>query len=199
MMLDRNHGGNWSSTVRKYGQLKHSEALRTRLGVKGPTSRESIRRWSSLHNPKERRQSRARTYSDSGGAVAAAAASPGRSLSRVHALRAESLSPPPLSHFPRRRFSYDTNNSRELYCYYPQSLKAEDGVQAPKHVIPDLEAGDDGNSFGKRTGGSARRPNECFVLEPSEMIVSKTLRTILNAPWYVSNHTLHTDLNIPTV
>ncbi|XP_076227228.1 rap guanine nucleotide exchange factor 2 isoform X8 [Nomia melanderi] len=25
--------------------------------------------------------------------------------------------------------------------------------------------------FGKRTGGSARRPNECFVLEPSEMIV----------------------------
>ncbi|XP_058804683.1 uncharacterized protein LOC131671909 isoform X1 [Phymastichus coffea] len=24
--------------------------------------------------------------------------------------------------------------------------------------------------FGKRTGGSARRPNECFVLEPSEMI-----------------------------
>ncbi|XP_063217155.1 rap guanine nucleotide exchange factor 6-like [Bacillus rossius redtenbacheri] len=27
------------------------------------------------------------------------------------------------------------------------------------------------SSFGKRTGGSARRPNECFVLEPSEMIV----------------------------
>nr|CAD7442899.1 unnamed protein product [Timema bartmani] len=27
-------------------------------------------------------------------------------------------------------------------------------------------------SFGKRTGGSARRPNECFVLEPSEMIVT---------------------------
>ncbi|XP_043271613.1 rap guanine nucleotide exchange factor 2-like isoform X3 [Venturia canescens] len=25
--------------------------------------------------------------------------------------------------------------------------------------------------FGKRTGGSARRPNECFVLEPSDMIV----------------------------
>lgn len=29
-------------------------------------------------------------------------------------------------------------------------------------------------SFGKRTGGSARRPNECFVLEPSEMIVVST-------------------------
>ncbi|XP_066148648.1 rap guanine nucleotide exchange factor 6 isoform X3 [Euwallacea fornicatus] len=27
------------------------------------------------------------------------------------------------------------------------------------------------SSFGKRTGGSARRQNECFVLEPSEMIV----------------------------
>lgn len=26
-------------------------------------------------------------------------------------------------------------------------------------------------SFGKRNGGSARRPNECFVLENSEMIV----------------------------
>lgn len=31
-------------------------------------------------------------------------------------------------------------------------------------------------SFGKRTGGSARRPNECFVLEPSEMIVVSTLQ-----------------------
>lgn len=27
------------------------------------------------------------------------------------------------------------------------------------------------NSFGKRNGGSVRRPNECFVLETSEMIV----------------------------
>jgi hypothetical protein len=26
---------------------------------------------------------------------------------------------------------------------------------------------------------------------------SKTLRAIANAPWYVTNHTLHTDLNIP--
>jgi hypothetical protein len=28
---------------------------------------------------------------------------------------------------------------------------------------------------------------------------SKILRTIANAPWFVSNHTLHTDLNIPYV
>jgi hypothetical protein len=28
---------------------------------------------------------------------------------------------------------------------------------------------------------------------------SKILRTIVNAPWFVSKHTLHTDLNIPYV
>ena len=28
---------------------------------------------------------------------------------------------------------------------------------------------------------------------------SKILRAIANAPWYVTNHTLHTDLNIPYV
>jgi hypothetical protein len=28
---------------------------------------------------------------------------------------------------------------------------------------------------------------------------SKILRTITNAPWYVTDHTLHTDLNIPYV
>ncbi|KAL1116724.1 hypothetical protein AAG570_005196 [Ranatra chinensis] len=34
---------------------------------------------------------------------------------------------------------------RELYCDYP--LKAEDGVQAPKHFLPGQEAGDDGNWY----------------------------------------------------
>jgi hypothetical protein len=29
--------------------------------------------------------------------------------------------------------------------------------------------------------------------------VTKIIRTIANAPWFVSNHTLHTDLNIPYV
>nr|XP_018902577.1 PREDICTED: rap guanine nucleotide exchange factor 2 isoform X3 [Bemisia tabaci] len=38
-------------------------------------------------------------------------------------------------------------------------LRVEDAISTPSR------------SFGKRTGGSARRPNECFVLEPSEMIV----------------------------
>jgi len=28
---------------------------------------------------------------------------------------------------------------------------------------------------------------------------SKPLRTITNAPWYVSNHTLHSDLKVPYV
>jgi len=35
-------------------------------------------------------------------------------------------------------------------------------------------------SFGKRTGGSARRPNECFVLEPSEMIVVSSFFALWN-------------------
>ena len=32
-----------------------------------------------------------------------------------------------------------------------------------------------------------------------ERAQSKILRTITNASWYVTNHTLHTDLNIPYV
>ncbi|KAL1137998.1 hypothetical protein AAG570_009693 [Ranatra chinensis] len=42
-------------------------------------------------------------------------------------------------------FSYDNlpyNNNTELYCDYPHSLKAEDGVQAPKHVLLEQEAED---------------------------------------------------------
>jgi hypothetical protein len=76
---------------------KHSEALRWRLGG----GREPIRRWSSLHNPREKRTPRVRTYSDSGGAQVPPP-SPGR-LPRVEALKAECLSPPPI--YPRRRFS----------------------------------------------------------------------------------------------
>jgi hypothetical protein len=30
-------------------------------------------------------------------------------------------------------------------------------------------------------------------------ITIKILRTIANTPWFISNHTLHTDLNIPYV
>lgn len=38
-------------------------------------------------------------------------------------------------------------------------------------------------SFGKRTGGSARRPNECFVLEPSEMIVVSRFFFLICDKW----------------
>ncbi|KAL1137915.1 hypothetical protein AAG570_009610 [Ranatra chinensis] len=37
------------------------------------------------------------------------------------------------------------STSQELYCDYLQSLKVEYGVQAPKHVLLEQEAGDDGN------------------------------------------------------
>ncbi|KAG5898058.1 hypothetical protein JTB14_001764 [Gonioctena quinquepunctata] len=55
------------------------------------------------------------------------------------------------------------------------------------------------NGFGKRTGGSARRPNECFVLEPSEMIVIdypdvEQNRRAQNSP--LMDHPQHRSINI---
>ncbi|XP_056630522.1 rap guanine nucleotide exchange factor 6 isoform X3 [Diorhabda sublineata] len=54
------------------------------------------------------------------------------------------------------------------------------------------------SSFGKRTGGSARRQNECFVLEPSEMIVIDypdiEPRRIQNSP--LMDHPQHRSINI---
>ncbi|XP_043516203.1 rap guanine nucleotide exchange factor-like isoform X2 [Frieseomelitta varia] len=41
------------------------------------------------------------------------------------------------------------------------------------------------SSFGKRTGGSARRPNECFVLEPSEMIVDAGVNCVTGRAWFI--------------
>ncbi|KAL1110565.1 hypothetical protein AAG570_008093 [Ranatra chinensis] len=50
-------------------------------------------------------------------------------------------------------------------------------------------------TYGIELWGSARKSN----IDRIQSFQSKSLRTILDAPWYVSNHTLHTDLNIPTV
>ncbi|XP_074028220.1 PDZ domain-containing guanine nucleotide exchange factor isoform X5 [Leptinotarsa decemlineata] len=55
------------------------------------------------------------------------------------------------------------------------------------------------SSFGKRTGGSARRQNECFVLEPSEMIVIdypdiEQTRRVQNSP--LMDHPQHRSINI---
>ncbi|CAG9864686.1 unnamed protein product [Phyllotreta striolata] len=54
------------------------------------------------------------------------------------------------------------------------------------------------SSFGKRTGGSARRQNECFVLEPSEMIVIDypdiEQRRLQNSP--LMDHPQHRSINI---
>ncbi|CAH0545985.1 unnamed protein product [Brassicogethes aeneus] len=54
-------------------------------------------------------------------------------------------------------------------------------------------------SFGKRTGGSARRQNECFVLEPSEMIIIdypdiEQSRRLQNSP--LMDHQQHRPINI---
>ncbi|KAL1115733.1 hypothetical protein AAG570_006023 [Ranatra chinensis] len=49
--------------------------------------------------------------------------------------------------------------------------------------------------FGIELWGSVTKSN----IDRFKSFQSKTLRTILDAPWYVSNRTLHTDLNIPTV
>lgn len=38
-------------------------------------------------------------------------------------------------------------------------------------VLDNRRSPSENESFGKRTGSNARRPNECFVLEPSEMLV----------------------------
>ncbi|XP_063910805.1 rap guanine nucleotide exchange factor 6 isoform X7 [Zophobas morio] len=55
------------------------------------------------------------------------------------------------------------------------------------------------SSFGKRTGGSARRQNVCFVLEPSEMIVIdypdiEQSRRVQNSP--LMDHPQHRNINI---
>ncbi|KAL1116095.1 hypothetical protein AAG570_005590 [Ranatra chinensis] len=44
-----------------------------------------------------------------------------------------------------------------------------------------------------------RRSARKSSIDRIQSFQSKALPTILDAPWYVSNHTLHTDLNIPTV
>ena len=50
-------------------------------------------------------------------------------------------------------------------------------------------------SYGIELWGCARKSN-IVVLQRSQ---SKILRAIANAPWYVTNHNLHTDFNIPYV
>jgi hypothetical protein len=50
-------------------------------------------------------------------------------------------------------------------------------------------------SYGIKLWGYASKPNT-VIMQRSQ---SKILRDIANAPWYVTNHTLHTDFNIPYV
>jgi len=50
-------------------------------------------------------------------------------------------------------------------------------------------------SYGIELWGCASKSN-IVIMHRSQ---SKILRAIANAPWYVTNHTLHTDFNIPYV
>jgi hypothetical protein len=50
-------------------------------------------------------------------------------------------------------------------------------------------------TYGIELWGCASKSN-VTIIQRSQ---SKILRTIANAPWLVSNHTLHTDFNIPYV
>ena len=50
-------------------------------------------------------------------------------------------------------------------------------------------------TYGIELWGCASKSN----IEIIQRYQSKLLRTMINAPWYVSNHTLHTDLRIPYV
>jgi len=50
-------------------------------------------------------------------------------------------------------------------------------------------------SYGIKLWGRASKSNAAIIQRSQ----SKILRTIANAPWFVSNHTLHTDLIIPYV
>jgi hypothetical protein len=50
-------------------------------------------------------------------------------------------------------------------------------------------------TYGIELWGCASKSNITIM----QRAQSKILRTLTNAPWYVTNHTLHTDLNIPYV
>ena len=50
-------------------------------------------------------------------------------------------------------------------------------------------------SYGIQLWGTASNSN----IEILQRFQSKTLRSLLNAPWYVTNETIHRDLKIPTV
>ncbi|PNF23732.1 hypothetical protein B7P43_G18404 [Cryptotermes secundus] len=50
-------------------------------------------------------------------------------------------------------------------------------------------------TYGLELWGCSTKSNVAIIQRSQ----SKILRQIVNAPWYVTNHTLHTDLQVPTV
>jgi hypothetical protein len=69
------------------------------------------------------------------------------------------------------------------------NLSIENKLLVYKAVIKPIR------TYGIELWGCASKSNTAIM----QRAQSKILRTITNAPWYVTNHTLHTDLNIPYV
>jgi hypothetical protein len=69
------------------------------------------------------------------------------------------------------------------------NLSIENKILVNKAVIKPIW------TYGIELWGCASKSNTAIM----QRAQSKILRNITNAPWYVANHTLHTDLNIPYV
>jgi hypothetical protein len=78
---------------------------------------------------------------------------------------------------------------RSFHSIIQQSLRVVDSISSS------LERGCLSWTYGIELWGSAKPSNIARI----QTFQSKVLRTILDAPWYVSNHTLHQDSNLPTV
>jgi len=69
------------------------------------------------------------------------------------------------------------------------NLSIENKILVYKAVIKPIWA------YGIEIWGCASKSNTAIMYRAQ----SKILRTVTNAPWCVTNHTLHTDLNIPYI
>jgi hypothetical protein len=94
-------------------------------------------------------------------------------------------------HIARKRKQSDlkTKEINWLKGKKKSHLSIENKLHIYKEVIKPIW------SYGIEVWGCASKSN-IVITQRSQ---SKILRSIANAPWYVSNHTLHTDFNIPYV
>ncbi|XP_024938067.1 rap guanine nucleotide exchange factor 2 isoform X6 [Cephus cinctus] len=113
-------------------------------GASGGASRGPVRRWNSFHG--------------GGGATTSGNGLGNGSIGNIGGLCSPRLGQEPYRAVPRA-----------IQALRSESVDRSHRAQPPPP--PAFPRRRFSVCFGKRTGGSARRPNECFVLEPSEMIV----------------------------